>query len=370
MPTFDFVVETEISRSIRARQLESMFDVPASDKCRLRFKGELPLDAKPWNVGLIVGPSGCGKTSIMRQLWGEPAPLTWAGKSVIDDFSKDKSIGDVAAICQAVGFNTIPAWLRPYHVLSNGEKFRVELARRLMETPDPVVLDEFTSVVDRQVAKIGAHAAQKHVRRNGRKLIAVSCHYDIIDWLQPDWTYEPATAEFNWRTLQGRPKLSCEIRRVPYAAWYLFAPFHYMSATLAKFGQCFGLLVDGRITSFAGVLHRCHPRVHDIMGLSRLVTLPDWQGLGLAFILSETLGAAYKAIGKRFHNYPAHPSFVRNYGDKWRMVKRPGTYARAQGNRRTDLGGTGLTKPTRPCAVFEYVGPAMDKLTAEKLLAK
>jgi hypothetical protein len=110
------------------------------------------------------------------------------------------------------------------------------------------------------------------------------------------------------------------------------------------------------------------------MGLSRLVTLPDWQGLGLAFVLSEMLGAAFKAIGKRFHNYPAHPSFIRNYGEKWRMIKRPGvmdTHITRDGRHRQsrhkhiegiwNVGG-------RPCAVFQYVGEAMDRLTALKLL--
>ena len=40
-------------------------------------------------------------------------------------------------------------------------------------------MDEFTSVVDRQVAQIGAHAIQKYVRKHGRQFVAVSCHYDI-----------------------------------------------------------------------------------------------------------------------------------------------------------------------------------------------
>jgi hypothetical protein len=169
--------------------------------------------------------------------------------------------------------------------------------------------------------------------------------------------------------LQGRPKLDCEIRRVPYAAWRVFAPYHYMSATLHKAARCFGLFVGDRIASFAGVLHRPHPHVRDIMGISRNVTLPDWQGLGLAFVLCETLGAAYKAVGKRLHHYPAHPAFIRQFRpDKWRMTKRPGQIAAPQATRR---GNPSIVRmgETRPCAVFQYVGAAMDKLTAEKLLA-
>jgi len=42
--------------------------------------------------------------------------------------------------------------------------------------------------------------------------------------------------------------------------------------------------------------------------MSRLVTLPDYQGLGLAFALADRRGAAYKALGRQFHAYPAHPA--------------------------------------------------------------
>lgn len=155
MPAVDLVVESEISRSMRARQVEALFDVPPQEKCRLHWKGEIPLDAKPWQVGLIVGPSGCGKSSVARHVFG-PAyhpSLKWGAPSVIDDFDPALSIADIGAACSSVGFNTIPAWLRPYEVLSNGEKFRVEMARRLLESKGLIVVDEFTSVVDRQVAQ-------------------------------------------------------------------------------------------------------------------------------------------------------------------------------------------------------------------------
>ena len=199
MPSINIVVETDISRSARARQLEAMFDVPAQQKCQLQWSGELPIESESWNIGLIVGPSGSGKSTILNNIFGESCQLDWKGKSVIDDFASSYSMEQISLVCQAVGFNTIPAWLRPYSVLSNGEKFRVELARRLLETQNTIVIDEFTSVVDRQVAQIGAHAVQKYVRKNNRQFVAASCHYDIVDWLQPDWVFEPATMTFSRR---------------------------------------------------------------------------------------------------------------------------------------------------------------------------
>lgn len=378
MPRIDCVVETNVSRSPRARQLEAMFDVPAAEKCRLSWSGDIPFETKPWNVGLIVGPSGCGKSTIARELFGSITDqLEWKGKSVIDDFPKRFSIEDVARICQAVGFNTIPAWLRPYSVLSTGERFRVATARALLELPDPIVIDEFTSVVDRQVAEIGAYAVQKYIRANGRQFVAVSCHYDIVDWLQPDWIFEPATMQYTAREgLQRRPPLEVSIGRVPYSVWKMFAPFHYLTADLHRAARCFVLFVNGHPASFGAMLHRPHPRVQDVMGLSRLVTLPDWQGLGLAMILSDKLGAAYSAIGKRMHTYPAHPSLVRSFdhSPNWSMRKRPGTYSAAQGKTTTLHGKLNTLKlhnkaiGGRPCAVFEYCGEKMARADAVRLI--
>jgi hypothetical protein len=140
------------------------------------------------------------------------------------------------------------------------------------------MVDEFTSVIDRQVAKIGCHAVQKLIRKQQKQFVAVTCHYDVVEWLQPDWMLEPATMSFQWRSLQRRPALDVEIARVGHDAWKLFAPFHYLTADLHRAAACYVLFVEGVPASFAGVLHRPHPKVDDIKGVSRLVTLPDYQG--------------------------------------------------------------------------------------------
>ena len=368
MPAVDFVVSTANSRSIRARQVSSMFDVPPAERSELRWTGDVPIEARPWNVGLIVGPSGAGKTSIMRQMFGDPPELPWAGASVVDDFSRELTVQQITDACSAVGFNTIPAWLRPYAVLSNGEKFRVDLARRLAELPDPVVVDEFTSVVDRQVAQIGSHAVQKFIRKAGRKFVAVTCHYDVIDWLQPDWILEPATMTFTWRAVQSRPRLDGFIQRVPYSMWPIFAPYHYMSKDLNKSARCYALFVGGRPVAFTGVMHLPHPKRSDLKAISRTVTLPDWQGVGLSFVLNEALGSAYRACGFRFRNYPAHPAYIRAHDRSpvWALKSTPIKnilYGRVEGTI-----SSAHTMGGRPCAVFEYTGPVMERAAAIRLL--
>jgi ABC-type ATPase involved in cell division/GNAT superfamily N-acetyltransferase len=343
-----------------------MFDVPVQTTQRLEWHGQLPLTERPWNVGLIVGPSGCGKSTIGKHLFGNAMHHTfnWTGASVIDDFPAHVPIEHIANICQAVGFNTIPAWLRPFHVLSNGEQFRVTMARLLIEQSQMVVVDEFTSVVDRQVAQITSHAIQKYVRKQQTQFVAMSCHYDIVEWLQPDWILEPATMTFTWRSLQRRPQIAGHISRVPYAFWKLFAPYHYLTADLNKAASCYCLFVDNAPAAFGAMLYRPHPKVSNVYGLSRLVTLPDYQGLGLAFALTDTLASAFYTLGQRFHTYPAHPALIRSFDKsrKWKMEKRPGVWS-------PKSSANGFSKGGRPCAVFEYVGETMqDKEQAFKLL--
>jgi hypothetical protein len=303
----DITVSSENSRSMRARQVSAMFDVPPQDKCELTWKGEFPYDAEPWNVGLVVGPSGSGKSTIAQTVFGKAPDLDWSAPSVIDDFAPSLSVEAISGACGAVGFNTIPAWLRPHRVLSNGERFRIDVARRLLELPDPIVVDEFTSVVDRQVAQVGSHAIQKYVRKAGRKFVAVACHYDIIDWLQPDWILEAATMSFQRRRLQRRPPIECVVGRVHRSAWDMFAPFHYLTADLSSSARTFGLWANGRLAAFAGVLHRPHAKCDDIKGVSRLVTLPDWQGVGLSMILVDVLGSAFRGNKYRLRGLPCAP---------------------------------------------------------------
>lgn len=395
MTKVDFTVETALKRTPRVKQLSGMFDVPAREKLSHHWVGEVPLAERPWKVGVIVGPSGSGKSSVKRQLFGEDRAFEWGAASVIDDFSKTLSIEEITKACSGVGFNTIPSWMKPYGVLSTGEKFRVELARHLVEGGELIVVDEFTSVIDRQVAKIGSHAVQKYVREktSNKQFVGVTCHYDVIDWLQPDWMLEPATMTFQWRSVQRRPSLAVEIARVERAtAWPLFAPFHYLTAELHPAAASYVLFVEGVPASFAGVLHRPHYIVHDIKGVSRVVTLPDYQGMGLAMALLDTLGAAHVALGHRFRMYPAHPSLVRSFDRSlfWKMLKRPGVFSPDLGlsstlrpaNRRFDTNTTDnkekwdtSTKKwhmgSRPCAVFEYVhrGDPMCRDQARSLIS-
>lgn len=372
MPTAHVLIEYEPKESIRCKQVESLFDLPPGSKQRIEIKGEYDFDKKPWNVGLIIGASGSGKTLLANHLFGSLLDIhhNWGDKSVIDGFPADMSVKQIGELLGCVGFNTIPNWLRPYAVLSNGEKFRTDIARHLAENNEITVIDEFTSVVDRQVAQIASNAVQKYIRRTNRQFIAVSCHSDIIEWLQPDWIIELPAAVMTWRSVRRRPQINVQLARVPYSFWHIFAKYHYMSAELNSSAMCYCLFIKDNPVAFCAVLHYPHPKTKNLKRISRIVTIPDYQGLGLAFVLSETLGAMFKSIGYRFRNYPAHPSFIKSHdrNPNWSLVKKP----LKLGNRSMGEAGNLDCKPSpgRPCAVFEYIGaPYPNATEAQSILA-
>lgn len=373
MQTIDIVKSVDVSRSVRARQLESMFDVPAQEKITQKWRGSIDIDSDDWNIGLIIGPSGCGKSTIAKKLFEKnyDIALDWNEKSVIDDFRDTLSIDEITQACSSVGFNTIPSWLKPHNVLSTGEKFRVDMARRILELESPIVIDEFTSVVDRQVAKIGCHAIQKFIRKYGKRFVAVSCHYDIVDWLQPDWIFEPATMTQKPRGLLQRPKIEVEIKRVHHEIWKLFAPYHYMNSDHNDAAMCYVLFINDVPVCFNSILHYPHKNVKNLKRLHRVVTLPDYQGIGFAHVLMGTLGAAHKAIGNRLRAYPAHPPFIMNFTKNidWKMIE-SSRFRTSTFRSKNKIKAPALSFRKRfTGSIFEYFGQPMDDIdVAKKLL--
>lgn len=138
-----------------------------------------------WGIGVIVGASGSGKSTLLKEFGRYVAPR-WAPARSIASYFPD---ADTAIeMFNAVGLNSVPTWRKPYAVLSTGEKFRADLARSVRSG---AVVDEFTSVVSRSVAKSASRALRGHVKHRGLTgLVIATCHRDVIPWLAPDWVID------------------------------------------------------------------------------------------------------------------------------------------------------------------------------------
>ena len=133
----------------------------------------------------------------MRALARHVAFLTdvpWhTGRALVSDFPAALTPDEVEGLLCAVGLNAVPTWMRPFHVLSTGEKYRALLARllahRLTEgRGEATLIDEFTSVLDRPAAKSTSVALMRALRSHRLANVCLfSCHFDIVPFLQPDW---------------------------------------------------------------------------------------------------------------------------------------------------------------------------------------
>lgn len=269
--------------SYRAARVKSLFN--ADSGCNFDHVADLPIDDDGWKIGLVVGPSGSGKTSIGRKVFGGPEALydpdDWpADKPIIDAIAPSGDFDAVTGALASVGLGTVPAWLRPFPVLSNGEKFRANLARLISEAPGRVVVDEFTSVVDRQIAKFGALAFQKAWRRTGGKCVLLSCHYDIIEWVEPDWVYDTAKGEYAGRCLWRRPKFDLEIWQTDWRYWPMFEPHHYLKLPRMIGAKCYVGTVDGELVCHVAVSTQNRGGTAEARAC-RLVVMPEWQGAGV-----------------------------------------------------------------------------------------
>lgn len=320
-----FTLSSEVVQSARVMQMAGMMDVPLSEKTSETWDVDVPIEGQEWSVGLVVGPSGSGKSSLARQLWPDAlmtAPEWSPDHSLLDDFPAEMPVRDIVKLLNAVGLGSVPAWLRPHATLSTGEGFRADIARALADTEGLVVVDEFTSVVDRQVARVGSHSVQKTIRRAGRQFVAVTCHYDVTDWLQPDWVLDMAGGTFTWRSVQPHPSVELRVHPIHHSAWRVFARHHYLSGSLHTAAQCYGGFVGDECVGFTSYIHFPHAKTRNIKMGHRLVVLPDWQGLGVGGRLDDWLGQYLYEQGFRYRNTIAHPAMIAYYGrsPRWRDV--------------------------------------------------
>jgi GNAT superfamily N-acetyltransferase len=316
--------------SYRAARVKSLFN--ADSGCNFDLVAELPIDDGDWRVGLVVGPSGSGKTSLGRQLFGEEAFYRAEGwpsdRPIVDAIAPAGDFDAVTAALASVGLGTVPAWLRPYHVLSNGERFRADLARIICEAPARVVVDEFTSVVDRQIAQVGALAFQKAWRRTGGQAVLLSCHYDIVDWLEPDWVFDTRTGTYAGRRLWRRPRFDLELRQTDWRYWSLFEPHHYLKVPRMIGATCYVGAVEGELVCHVAVGTKNVGRTVEARAC-RLVVMPEWQGAGVGLrflnaVCQLQLEGQGRLPGRRvttiFHT--SHPGLCAalRRDPKWRQV--------------------------------------------------
>lgn len=354
------ILKSIVKQDEITKEVARLFDHPFSGEITFEVPA-LPELPESFGIGLIVGPSGSGKSSILKQ-FGKETKHEWEyDKSVASHFN---SFEDAHERLNATGFNSIPSWLRPYHVLSNGEQFRVNLARAL---EDNSVIDEFTSVIDRNVAMSCSNAMRRYVDKKGLKnIVLASCHYDIIDWLRPDWIFDTSTNKLDVRGSRRRPEIQLEILPCSVDAWSMFKQHHYLDGNINKASKCWIAVWNDVPIAFHSALplpQARHGKLPAWRG-HRTVVLPDFQGLGVGVMFTNALASMFFASNIAFYSKTAHPTLGK-YRNAHPELWRPTPYNGKNSERYKKLmDGNNLydnefleKHAGRICYAHEYIGP-------------
>ena len=288
-----------------------------------------------WNIGLVYGASGSGKTTMIKKLFGEDIFNIDIDENlpIIEQLPKELSYDECAHLLTGIGLSSVPTWIRPLKTLSNGQRARAEAVLLMTKSNDVVFIDEFTSVVDRTVAKAMSVCIYKFAKRYNKKIVLLSCHYDILEWLKPDWLidcnkqqfFTPQSEDFFF---QEREKLQFTIREITNESWSMFSKYHYLSEKIAG-GKAhyFGLFHGDDQIGFQAFSNYVPKRKGQrwIMHSNRTVIHPDYVGLGLGVRLINNTAKYlmdkfnYKIMGK-FSSIPIYKAFKKD--PNWILIKK------------------------------------------------
>ncbi|MEM2968953.1 MAG: ABC transporter ATP-binding protein [Candidatus Bathyarchaeia archaeon] len=319
--TYNITYETApATQTERTRNVAEAFGLGADNTQHFTLYDNISLHIRPTDIVLITGDSGSGKSALLRAIKTDLGAAAQDPRDlhinpdtpIIDTIGKNTQ--EALELLSKVGLNDAFLFLRTYAQLSDGQKHRYQIAR-LAETPVQWwMLDEFTSTLDRDTAKIVAYNLQKHARALGKAVIAATTHTDIKADLSPNVhvhkrygkelrvSYNPhAKAQHCSLTRQTRTAQGTIADYKP------LSQFHYRTAqlpphrkifTLKRKNETVGVIVYsypplvcfGRSKVWKGTLAQLQKEISTI---SRVIIHPKYRSIGLgAKLVAETLPQA------------------------------------------------------------------------------
>lgn len=312
-----------------------------------------------WNIGVIYGGSGSGKSTILKRMGEIKEPVFDNEKPLISNFDWLEP-KEASFLLTSIGLSSIPTWLRPFRTLSNGEQYRAKVAYLIGKSKENevVLIDEFTSVVDRDVAKAMSFSMQKYLRRNNKRVIVASCHYDIMEWLTPDWTCSPqkggALERGQWLR-QSRPNIELKVSRVESDTWDLFKKHHYLTESVNKSCKFFLFTWNDKPVGIVAIINQPRKGCPNGFALSRTVVLPDFQGMGLGTKISEFCASMFVGIGGKVYTKTVNPALgeYRNKSNNFRPTSMNGK-KRHSSSKKSDSNAKNRLQRASYC--HEYIG--------------
>ncbi len=215
----EWSVPTAVEPSANVCQVAAMFGLGVDESKTLAIVPPTTLELHPGQVVFITGPSGSGKSSLLRLINDEliaKSPqtrvlrfdgLTPPGdKPLVDGFADlGLSLEEVTTLLSLAGLGDAFVMLRKPGELSEGQRYRLQLARLLAQVRPPagstgqqgdegtsglmvILADEFGATLDRITAKVIARNLRRWVRRSAQPvcLIVATTHDDLLEALEPE----------------------------------------------------------------------------------------------------------------------------------------------------------------------------------------
>jgi len=332
----DIVYKTEPTEvTERSISVAEAFGIGIDESIKFPVYTSFEISYDPTDLIYITGDSGSGKTTFLNLIGDHEAER---GRKVIS-FEKTRVKNDETVIdglggnadeamnlLSAAGLSEAFLMLRKYSELSDGQKYRYQLAKMLSRDADVYLIDRIGENLDRVMAKVLAYNIQKWARRKNRMIVAASTHHDIITDFNPNTlVYKGFAEEAQIRYRSAIPRDFSLLKKMNITEGTLedfkqLERFHYLGAKKLIAINIFKLTYDDNLI---GVVLYQSPHItlrarnqvlprykgsikyksvtdsinKDIIRLSRIIIHPKFRGVGLAVkLVKETMPKTGKKV--------------------------------------------------------------------------
>ena len=191
----DKAFTSSVERTPRVLEIAEGFGLGLTDK-KFVIYDNLPVEVRAGDVVYITGQSGSGKSLLLKeliaQMRAEGLKVADLNEVELDDRPVIEQLGETTTkatdLLAKAGISDAWIYIRKPSELSDGQRYRLKLAKVMESDADVWVADEFGAVLDRVTAKVIAFNVQKVARAMGKTLMVATTHTDLKEELGPDLT--------------------------------------------------------------------------------------------------------------------------------------------------------------------------------------